>query len=146
MSVCCSPRVRLTHPKFISYIFSTGSCNRFPFASTSEPAPRLSTNSRSCLVRQFHTKHPILPSTRLAYHANRTTLGFLHQNASRTLWVFAFLRRFRWRKPPEMDEATRQNEEEAAKVAILEKAFESRQPADLMLRCELPSTNRLFTR
>jgi hypothetical protein len=52
---------------------------------------------------------------------------------------FGWVPRFRGRtvKPPEEDDAVRQNEEEAAKTAILEKAFESRQPADLMLRCEL---------
>jgi hypothetical protein len=50
------------------------------------------------------------------------------------------MQQLRWRKPPEDDEAIRQNEEEAAKAAILEKAFEGRQPADLMLRCELLST------
>jgi hypothetical protein len=53
---------------------------------------------------------------------------------------FGWVPRFRGRTvtPPE-DDAVRQNEEEAAKSAILEKAFESRQPADLMLRCELSS-------
>ncbi|KAG8838519.1 magnesium ion transporter [Serendipita sp. 400] len=42
--------------------------------------------------------------------------------------------RFRSARTTEVDDAVRQNEEEAAKTAILEKAFESRQPADLMLR------------
>ncbi|KAG8785631.1 magnesium ion transporter [Serendipita sp. 397] len=45
--------------------------------------------------------------------------------------------RFRSARTTEVDDAVRQNEEEAAKTAILEKAFESRQPADLMLRCTI---------
>lgn len=35
----------------------------------------------------------------------------------------------------EQQEVDRQTEEDAAKRAILEKALEARQPADLMLRC-----------
>jgi hypothetical protein len=60
----------------------------------------------------------------------------IHMHSRQSLgWVSRF--RGRTVKCPEEEDPVRQNEEEAAKSAILEKAFESRQPADLMLRCEL---------
>jgi hypothetical protein len=139
MSICSYPPFRLTRQKIITRLSPVSSCNRFLFTSTSEPAPRSMTNSRLSCIRQLHIRHRIAPFTPSPYLSNRHTLS-VFPHTSRSLWKFAFMQHLRWRKPPEDDEAIRQNEEEAAKAAILEKAFESRQPADLMLRCELLST------
>ena len=136
MSLCSYPPFRLTHQKIVTHLFATAPCNRFLFTSTFESAPK----SRLSCIRQLHIRHPNAPSTLPAYSLKRVTFTLL-PHTGRSIWKFAFMQHLRWRKPPEDDEAIRQNEEEAAKEAILEKAFESRQPADLMLRCELLSTN-----
>jgi hypothetical protein len=139
MGICCYPPFRLTRQKIVTHLFATAPCNRFLFTSTSESAPRSIAKSRLSCIRQLHTRHPNAPSTLSVSRSNRATFTLL-PHTGRSIWKFAFMQQLRWRKPPEDDEAIRQNEEEAAKEAILEKAFESRQPADLMLRCELLST------
>jgi len=144
MSLCSYPPFRLTRQKIVTHLFATAPCNRFLFTSTFESTPRsMITKSRLSCIRQLHIRHPNAPSTLPEYSSKRATFTLL-PHTGRSIWKFAFMQQLRWRKPPEDDEAVRQNEEEAAKEAILEKAFESRQPADLMLRCELLSTIPLW--
>lgn len=61
----------------------------------------------------------------------------MHTHSRQSLGWGARIRGGRTAKTLEEDDAVRQNEEDAARSAVLEKVFESRQPTDLMLRCEL---------
>lgn len=127
--ICSSPPIRFSHQKIVYYSSPPNQCTRFLSPLTFLPARKSMTKLH---FRQVHGKHqsPLLAPLR------RVTVPSL-QYSNRSAWSLAFWRPLRWRQPPEDDEAIRQKEEEAARLAILEKAFESRQPADLMLRCEL---------
>jgi len=122
MSICSSPLLRRTRQNITSYLST--SCIRFTFIQAQRPMTSLQS------IRHIHTKRLNTP----LIHNSRRTFIPLFQHNTRFIWSSVF----RWRKPPEDDEAIRQREEEAARIAILEKAFESRQSGLEFKRHEWP--------
>jgi hypothetical protein len=96
----------------------------------SSPAP-VTVTRRS--ISKLTTRPNHSPQTNLLHPAiTRHFSRSRDAQQNRTTWFAKFGRQSTSRKHDQVD---KQVEEDAAKRAILEKALEARQPADLMLRC-----------
>lgn len=130
MSLCSTCTIRRLQQTLKSY---NNPC--IPFQSSSINLLNLVTPTRAVRTRPYSfSSHP----KSRPLQALKAVQPQPHQRLH-----YAWFARFRFRQrqgrgnPNEQDDAVRHNEEEAAKTAIIEKVFESRQPSDLMLRCEL---------
>jgi hypothetical protein len=100
-----------------------------PFFSTSACPQRFPT---SPFASPFRYSITVPQSSR----TNNSIQTFIYRGTKRDIsWRSIF--RPGLANPRDANDGVSQSEEEAAKFAILEKSFDSRQSADIMLRCEL---------
>jgi len=77
-----------------------------------------------------HCRHSLAPTTAWPSSSHANTIKTRHASWKALLKLKP--------KPPSPEETTGNEEEEAAKAAILEKVMKGRLPTDLMLRCASP--------
>jgi len=111
--------------------------SRLIFSSLNSPKPLLGTRrSISNFTTRLNHNTQTNPLRAPTSSRHPATARHVSRDAQRdrATWFAKLGRQPTSRKQEEVD---RQMEEDAAKRAILEKALEARQPADLMLRCSL---------